>query len=152
MATWDEFAAASPELAAGGRRLIYRAEIGDVLLCTVRASEPPRIHPIWVSIVEGRLYAFILASAKRGDLVSDGRYALHTHVDPVSPSEFSVRGHARRIDDPQVRSAVGGAWYFAVDGSYELFEFSIDAAILGDRDSADEWPPRYTAWKLEDRG
>jgi len=41
---------------------------------------------------------------------------------------------------------VGGNWYFEVDDTYELFEFSIEAVILGERDNSDEWPPRYTSW------
>jgi len=146
MATWGQFAAASADAAAAGRRLLYRGEIGEALLATVRGDESPRLHPIWISIVEDRLYAFILASAKRGDLVRDGRYAMHSHIDPQSPSEFSIRGRARLVDDAEVRAAVGGQWYFEVDDTYELFEFSIEAAVLGVRDTADDWPPRYSTW------
>jgi hypothetical protein len=146
MATWAQFEAAKPTLAAAGRRLLYRAETGEALLATVRGDDPPRIHPIWVGIAGGRLYAFILKSAKRVDLERDGRYALHTHIDPTSPSEFSVRGRARMVDALAARSEVGGGWYFEVDDSYELFEFNIEAAILGVRDDADEWPPRYQTW------
>ena len=146
MATWGEFEAASPELAAAGRRLMYRTDTGEALLATVRGDEPPRIHPIWVGIVDAKLYAFILSSAKRTDLNLDGRYALHTHVDPAAPSEFSVRGRARLIEDAAVRSAVAGQWYFEADDSYQLFEFAIQAAVLGTRSDADEWPPRYSSW------
>jgi glycosyltransferase involved in cell wall biosynthesis len=32
------------------------------------------------------------------------------------------------------------------DESYDLYEFSIEHALLGERASADEWPPRYTSW------
>ncbi|MGZ6268535.1 MAG: pyridoxamine 5'-phosphate oxidase family protein [Candidatus Limnocylindrales bacterium] len=147
MATWAEFANESNDVAAAGRRMIYRTETGEALLATVRGQEPPRIHPIWVSIIDGRLYAFILASAKRRDLLEDGRYAMHTHIDPASPSEFSVRGHARLIAAPDVRAGVGGQWYFDVDDSYDLFEFSIEWAVLGVRETAEEWPPRYTSWR-----
>jgi len=61
------------------------------LLATVRGDDPPRIHPLWVGIVGGRLYAFILKSAKRTDLQRDGRYALHTHIDPAAPMAFTER-------------------------------------------------------------
>jgi hypothetical protein len=146
MATWLEFETASPTLAAAGPPLIYRSGTGEMLLATVRGDDPPRIHPIWVKIVDGRLYAFILRSAKRTDLERDGRYALHTHIDPAAPSEFSIRGRARLVTADDVRAAVGGQWYFEVDETYELFDFSIEAAVLGVRDNADEWPPRYTSW------
>lgn len=146
MASWAEFEASNPTLAAAGRQLLYRTETGEALLATVRGDAPPRIHPIWVGIVGGGLYAFILKSAKRTDLELDGRFALHTHVDPAAPSEFSIRGRARLVDAPNLRTEVGGSWYFEVDDTYELFYFDIEAAILGVRDTADEWPPRYTSW------
>ena len=147
MAKWGEFAAGSPDVAAEGRRLFYRGDVGEALLATVRDGESPRIHPIWIAIVDDCLYAFILASAKRGDLRRDGRYAMHSHIDPAKPSEFSIRGRARIVGDAQVRAAVGGRWYFEVDDAYELFEFSIESAILGTRETADEWPPTYSTWR-----
>ena len=97
MTTWAEFEAAAPALAARGRELLHRGDADEALLATVRDDEPPRIHPINVAIVDGHLYAFILASAKRTDLERDGRYALHTHQDPAAPSEFAVRGRASLV-------------------------------------------------------
>ena len=65
MTTWAQFEAVAPELAIEGRRLIHRGDAGEMLLATVRDDEPPRIHPVNVAIVDGRLFAFILRSAKR---------------------------------------------------------------------------------------
>lgn len=147
MRTWGEFEAAAPNLAAAGRRLIYSRGDGEALLATVRDAEEPRIHPINVGIIGGHLYAFIIArSPKRVDLETDGRYALHTHVDPIAPSEFSVRGHARLVEVSDIRSAVAAEWYFTVDETYRLFEFSVAAALHGGRSTADDWPPRYSSW------
>jgi hypothetical protein len=147
MVSWVDLEAAAPDLAAEGRRLLYREGHGEALLATVRGADtPPRIHPITVGIVSGRLYAFILRSAKRLDLEMDGRYALHTHQDPLVPNEFALRGRAQPIDDETVRSNVGADWWFTVDETYRLFEFSIESALLGARGSPDEWPPRYTSW------
>jgi hypothetical protein len=145
MVTWSELDAAAPDIAAAGRRLLYARGDGEALLATVRGDEPPRIHPINVGVVDGRLYAFLLRSAKRVDLEEDGRYALHAHQDPAAPDEFSVRGRARLVDNAEVRAAVGGAWFFEIDETYHLFEFSIDSAVLGLR-GPDEWPPRYIRW------
>jgi len=145
MVTWSELDAAAPDIAAEGRRLLYARGDGEALLATVRDDEPPRIHPINVGIVDGRLYAFLLRSAKRVDMEQDGRCALHTHQDPTAPDEFSVRGRAQLIEDAEVRAAVGGSWFFEIDETYHLFEFSIESAVLGLR-GPDEWPPRYTRW------
>jgi pyridoxamine 5'-phosphate oxidase-like protein len=150
MTTWAEFAAAAPELSAEGRRLLYRGESGEALLATVRDDEPPRIHPISVAIIDDRLYAFINRSPKRRDLATDGRYALHAHQDPAVPREFTIRGRATLVEADDVRSAVASRWTFEPDETYSLFEFSIDSALLGVRDTPDEWPPRYTSWPTDE--
>lgn len=148
MGTWADFAAEAPSIAEAGRRLIYRAETGSGLLATVRGDSLPRIHPITVAVAEGRLVAFIiLDSPKARDLAEDGRYALHAHHDPDVPHEFTVRGRAQAIDDHQTRAGIADAWKFEVDDTYRLFEFLIDHAVLGERATAHDWPPRYTSWR-----
>jgi len=147
MVTWAEFSDASPDLAASGKRLLCRGQTGEALLGTVRGDAPPRIHPIWVAIVEGQLYAFIQHSAKRTDLERDGRYALHAHQDPAVPNEFEVRGRASIVPPGAVHDAVAAAWYFPTGDEYELFEFDIESAVIGERASQDEWPPLYTTWR-----
>jgi hypothetical protein len=144
LAPWAEFAAAAPELARSGAAHLDRAQ-GAALLATVRADAPPRIHPVTVGIVDGGLYVFLLDSAKRRDLVDDGRYALHAHQDMAAPDEFSVRGRARLVPAGELRDRVGSGWFFEVDDTYWLFELQVQSAILGER-RADEWPPRYTRW------
>ena len=147
METWAEFAAAAPTIAEAGRRLIYRSEQGSGLLSTVRGDGLPRIHPISVAILEGRLVAVLLPSAKTNDLLEDGRYALHAHHDPAVPHEFLVRGRARRIDDEATRARFASTWYFGVGAEDGLFDFLIDHAVLGERGSANDWPPRYSFWR-----
>ncbi|HEY6058550.1 MAG TPA: hypothetical protein VIV06_10985 [Candidatus Limnocylindrales bacterium] len=147
MASWADFAATAPALAADGHRLLYRTAIGEALLATVRGEASPRLHPIYVAVLEGRLVAFILRSPKATDLAEDGRYALHAHQDPTAPHEFVVRGRARPIDDGPTRDRFAAAWYFEVDDSYRLFEFGIEHAIVGRRGSPDDWPPVYESWR-----
>lgn len=144
-APWSALEAGAPAVAAAGARQLDRAN-GAALLATVRGTDsPPRIHPVTVGIVDGGLYVFLLDSAKRVDLVEDGRYALHAHQDPAAPDEFSVRGRARLVAHGQVRDRVARGWFFEVDDTYWLFELLVQSAILGER-VADEWPPRYTRW------
>ena len=144
--SWTHFETAAPALAAEGRRLLSRAEAGGALLATVRDDLAPRIHPIDVSIVDGRLFAFILSGPKRTDLERDGRYAMHTHLDPAAPNEFAVRGHAHLVTDPTVRATVAAGWSFEPDDAFGLLEFDVESALLGVR-GADEWPPTYTRWR-----
>jgi hypothetical protein len=149
METWDGFAGAAPDIASEGRRLLDAAGDAKVLLATVRGDDLPRLHPITVAIVDGRLYAFIIArSPKKLDLERDGRYALHTHLDPAAPIEFALRGRARLVDAPDERKRVASGWAFTVDDDYTLFEFQIDHAVLGARATADDWPPVYTSWNV----
>jgi hypothetical protein len=145
LASWRDFATASPDLAAAGAGHLDRHE-GAALLATVRgAGSAPRIHPVTVAIVDGGLYVFLLDSAKRTDLVEDGRYALHAHQDQAAPDELSIRGRARQIPRGELRDRVAAGWSFEVDHTYWLFELQLQSAILGRR-AADEWPPRYTRW------
>ena len=151
MATWAELETVAPDLAAEGYGLLHARGHGEVLLATIRGEGLPRISAISVAIVDGRLYAFIIIkSAKLLDLERDGRYAMHTHVDEAAPSEFAMRGRASVVADEARRAAVAADWSFEVDDDYRLFEFSIEAALLGVRDTADEWPPRYRSWRSAD--
>jgi hypothetical protein len=146
MVTWADIEAAAPDIASTGRRLI-EARGGKPMLATVRGDDPPRIHPVTVDIVDGGLYVFVIGrSPKRIDLETDGRYALHTHVDPAAPDELAVRGRASLITDEATRSRVASGWAFEVDETYVLFELSVASALVGRR-SADEWPPRYSSWR-----
>jgi hypothetical protein len=148
MASWDEFATGAPRLEAAGRRLIGRAEGGTAFLATVRGDGLPRINPVTVEIVAGQLVSFVIVdSAKFGDLTADGRYALHAYQDPAEPKEFQVRGRAHEVSDPAIRAAAVASWRFEADDSYRLFEFSIEQAVLGERATADDWPPVYSSWR-----
>ena len=148
MPTWAEFAAAAPTMAADGRAVLERSGIGEGMLATVRGDAPPRIHPVHVRIVDGRLMTFVIAgSAKAGDLAADPRYALHAHQDPAVPHEFLVRGRAAEVADSQARAVAAAEWSFDVDDGYTLYELAIDHAVFGNRPTADDWPPIYTAWR-----
>jgi hypothetical protein len=148
LTTWAEFAAAAPAIAAAGRALLERTGIGEGLLATVRGDAPPRIHPVHVRIVDGRLLTFVIAgSAKAGDLAADPRYALHAHQDPAVPHEFLVRGRAAEVADPGARAAAAAEWSFDVDEAPLPPALAVDHAVFGTRPTADDWPPVYTAWR-----
>jgi len=137
-------------MAARGRELMYRSGDGEGMLVSVNATEPPRVHPVNACIVDGHFYTFVQGkSGKRKDLDSDGRYAFHTHVDPQAPSEFLVRGRAVEIKDPDLRAKIAKDWFFNVQDSYPLYELMVEHALLGERATANDWPPVYTSWKAQ---
>ena len=147
MATWAEFEMEAPDIAAKGRELMYRSGQGEALLITVPADAPPRAHPVNAGVVDGHLYTFVQGhSAKRRDLEADGRYAMHTHMDPSVPHEFLVRGHVRLVDDAATRDRIARDWFFTVRESYPLYELMIEHALLGERPTANDWPPVYSSW------
>ena len=146
--SWHAFDQAEPEMAEKGRALLYERGDGEGLLSTVAASGTPRIHPLNVGVRDGRLLVFIQShSAKARDLESNPHYALHAHIDPAAPHEFMVRGQARLVTDAGVRRAAAADWFFTVSDTYLLYELLIEHALLGERDSADDWPPRYRSWR-----
>jgi len=151
MASWTEFEAAAPDLAAAGRRLLFQYGPGLAFLATVRADGGPRLHPICPAIVDGHLCAFIIDSPKRRDLLRDGRYALHSFLPEQSDDEFMLLGRAAPIDDParcRAVSAALGALGVTHEENDRLFAFTIErayyAAYKGHGTAAG--PPVRTRW------
>jgi hypothetical protein len=155
-ATWGEFEAAMPEMAAAGRALLYQHGPGLAYLATVRPDGGPRLHPICPVIVDGGLYAFIGHSPKRRDLQRDGRYALHTFPRPDGDDEFYVTGRVRSVDDARVIARVD-AYYRnqgTTHGDEDMpFEFLIERALHAayTAQGAAGWPPDYTRWRAPAR-
>ena len=148
MEGWDTFARAEPDMAEKGLALLHQRGDGEGLLATVAENGTPRIHPLNVGVRDGRLLVFVQGhSAKARDLEANPHYALHAHQDPASPHEFMVRGKARLVTDAAIRQAAAADWFFSVSDSYPLYELLIEHALLGERDSADDWPPRYRSWR-----
>lgn len=131
-----------------GRRLLYQRGDGEGFLSTIHGEGLPRTHPINVGVVGDRLLAFVQNfSAKAKDLEADGRYALHAHQETSAPHEFLVRGRAQLISDGALRREIAKNWFFTVPGAYPLYELLIEHVVLGERESADAWPPRYRSWR-----
>lgn len=146
MATWAEFSHQAPDLAEKGRALWYRTGAGEALLATVREDDPPRVHPIAVAVNGSGLYAFILPSPKLTDLEADGRYALHAYPDAKQPHEFLVRGRVRPVNEG-TRATLAPGWSWQV-GDAPAFEFLIEEALLAERASRADWPPKYSTWAV----
>ncbi len=130
MATWGEFAEASPELAAFGAERFESTHVA--YLATERKDGWPRVHPVSPIIGQGHLFLFMEpTSPKRHDLLRDGRYALHSSVsDPSGASgEFSVIGKAVLADDPAIRALATEAASYTPEDRYVLFELTVESAL-----------------------
>jgi hypothetical protein len=126
MATWAELETAAPTLAKLGRTLLIKK--GRGYLATIRAGGGPRVQAICPVLWEGRLYAGIIkATPKHGDLVRDGRYALHAPL-AEGDAEFWAQGVARLLTDVEARSimAANPAWEMPIRNS--LFDLDISSA------------------------
>ncbi|MGI8926395.1 MAG: pyridoxamine 5'-phosphate oxidase family protein [Tepidiformaceae bacterium] len=149
MATWSEFEAANPEMAARGRSLFYQFGIGLGFMATIRADGGPRLHPFCPIVAEGGVFGFIIDSPKRRDLLRDGRVAIHACGGDEVDDEFYFTGNARRIDDPSTIEKVLAAYRASGgddDGHALLFEFDIERAMLATYEKRPSWPPVYTKW------
>lgn len=100
-------------------------------LATVRSDDGgPRVHPVCPFLADGRLYVTIpRTSPKSRDLRADPRYMLHAFPDKEDP-EFSIRGTARLVIDPDERRIVAEACPFAsgVQPDDDVFELDIERA------------------------
>src|SRR5947209_723539 len=106
MVSWGEFAEREPDLAEAAQALLYQVGVGLAFLATTRADGAPRVHPICPLILDGGVYAFIVPSPKRADLVRDGRYALHSFPCPDNEDAVHLTGRVHPVVDPAIRAAL----------------------------------------------
>src|SRR3954466_2547464 len=130
MASWSDFVAAEPTLAAGIRALLQQYGPGMGYLATARADGSPRIHPVSPVITEEGLYCFVVNSPKRRDLDRDGRYALHSYPPEENDDEAYLTGHAIRVHDQRVISDLADALRASPEVDWRLYELLIETATL----------------------
>ncbi len=128
MATWSEFAAAAPEIAALGLKQFEKFQIA--YLATVRVDGSPRVHPVSPIIADGRLFvATPPTSPKRLDLARDGRYVIHA-LPGKDDAEFLIRGRALRVTDADTRASVSNAAGHTIHDHDWIFEYAIQEAMM----------------------
>ncbi len=126
MATWSDFAAAEPDMAAAGLALLEKFHLG--YLATVRADGAPRVHPVSPFIINGRLFvATPQDSPKAHDQLRDGRYVLHM-LPGKDDAEFRIRGRARTVTDAATRTTVRERGPHFVKEHDHIFEYDIEEA------------------------
>lgn len=95
MASWGDFEAAEPELAARVRTLLDAGR--HKTLATVRADGSPRISGIECEVADGELtFGSMDGARKAADLARDPRFALHgPTVHPEEGKEAEWPGEAK---------------------------------------------------------
>lgn len=152
MHTFADLEASAPDMAAVARRLLWIPGVGFGYLATVGRDGAPRIHPVNVAIVEGRLVTFVVPSPKRADLERDGRYALHTTGSETESDEVAITGRAiPRDDDPAFRDAARAAMPFDVPPAHHLFELGIERVLWAAYPTPPSFPPAYHRWSVAGR-
>jgi nitroimidazol reductase NimA-like FMN-containing flavoprotein (pyridoxamine 5'-phosphate oxidase superfamily) len=134
VATWADVGAGAPDLAREGERLLRAFTLA--YLATVRRDGGPRVHPVTITVHDGRLYAFLVrGTPKRTDLLRDARYALHSFpsfpggtTDSYVDEELVVFGTARPVEDAATRAAVAAVHNDTVHEGDLLFELDVDRA------------------------
>lgn len=126
--SWKLLEAQQPELAAfGAERLNGKV----AYLATVRNDGAPRVHPVTPIIGQGHFFVFMEPTSPKGrDLQRDARFSMHCSVSDNSggSGEFHIAGHARLIDDPELRALAVQVSSYAPAERYILFELEIDSA------------------------
>ncbi|MGH2760863.1 MAG: pyridoxamine 5'-phosphate oxidase family protein [Actinomycetota bacterium] len=105
--------------------------VGLGYLSTIRADDGgPRVHPVCPFLGDGKLFVVVpRSSPKSGDLRVDPRYMLHAFPDEQDP-EFSIRGKARLVTDPEEREVATRSVTFAagVRDHDDVFVLDVERA------------------------
>lgn len=127
---WEALAAAEPELAAVGERLLDEQH-GYAILATVAADGSPRVHPVAPLLTGSGLFVAVTrTSPKLVDLRRDPRVALHSTVRPPADEEFALRGRACEVSDPARRAAVAGVRRSGAELTEALVLFAVDVRAV----------------------
>ncbi len=149
MPSWADFAAADPDLAATGQRLLNAH--GVLLLGTLAADGFPRLSPLEPLFLDGQIYLGMMWQSRKAlDLLRDPRCAI---INPISDrtgteGEFKAVGRARTVEDPEERDHYGAALFAKLawrpDEPYHLFRLDLLRAALltydGGHQHIRRWP------------
>jgi len=146
MASWGDFEAQAPALAAFGAD---RLTVAAAYLATLRLNGTPRVHPVAPIVGGGRLFVFMeKTSPKARDLRERDWYALHNGVPDTYGSGGGglVSGQASLLDDISLRTVASEAATYRPEDRYVLFELGInEARCNGYGDITLPDPGRWTA-------
>lgn len=125
---WERFESGARDLADAGERSLMAAPAGINLLGTVSSSLRPRIHLFMPRVIDGRLWAFIIAKSPKARDLQSRPYTIHTTPAPED-EEFWVTGRAHRVAEQAVIDRVAEQMAWADLGQEALFEFDLDQVV-----------------------
>lgn len=132
MASWSEFEAEAPELAAKARRFLDAGK--HKTIATLRRDGSPRISGTEADVVNGDLwFGSMWQAVKARDLNRDGRFALHSAstAPPDWAGDAKVAGIAVEVDDGQAKRALleaGGNE--GITGDWHLFRADVREVVV----------------------
>ena len=155
MHSWGDVQRLRPDLATQAAELLYAFGVGLAFLGTVRADGGPRLHPICPLFAEGGLYAFIVPSPKRVDLLRDGRYALHSFPPETNEDAAYLTGVARPAPDSALRARLSDQFVSerAALGvkpppeTEQVFAFYVESILLTRTTGHGDPTPVHTVWR-----
>lgn len=128
--SWKIFESQSPDLAEFAKARLHNKV---AYLATIRKDGSPRVHPFTPIIGEGHFFVFMEPTSPKGhDLRRDGRYAVHCSVSDTSgeSGEVIVTGHAKFMEDSEVRALAVRLCPYNPAERYILFEFNLEHALI----------------------
>jgi hypothetical protein len=154
MAQWDEFSRLRPDLAQAGANLFYQFGPGLAFLATSRPDGGPRLHPMCPLLTSVALFAFIVPSPKREDLIRDGRYALHSFPADDNEDAFYITGRAKSVTDDETRTALAAQYAQEREmaeppielADWMLFSFDVETCLLTRTTGHGDPAPQHAVW------
>lgn len=131
MTSWSGFAAAAPEFAEAGRRLLVGEDgVSIGFFASVDSALRPHLSPVCPIFCGDDLFLSAAArTPKARDLRERQSYVLHAFLG-ANDEEFQVAGAAREELSPDRRSAVHEAIPFpAFDKADPIFRLSIERSL-----------------------
>ena len=124
---WAQFAAAEPDMACRGDRLL---RTGVAYIGTIASDGSPRVAPFTPLLCGDRLVGFLgQHTAKYRCLLGDPRFSIHAPLGD-SDEEFMILGVASLADDwaTRMRGAIEARKINLTSHNDVVFEFRIDFA------------------------
>lgn len=131
MASWDEFCAEAPDLAAEVRARLDAHK--HKTMATIRADGSPRISGTEVELRGGQVYLGGMTGNRRfADLRRDPRVAIHSGSDDPDhwTGDAKLSGAAVEVTEPDQLEAFRGEVGEVPPGSFELFRVDLTEASL----------------------